>query len=423
MKRKTDVLRDTIREAKDFKRSHRGKYSLSDQAIFDDIRRRREEARVDRDSTLLAELDRVARNISRKSFEVDFSSLSGPGGKAVYVIPDDEPDPYYALKALDRNLRALYKISPANRNVVVDQLVGFIGDGFPYHIVRADIKSFFESIPHDGLLRKLRDDQLLSQTSMRLLSQILHSYGRKSGSLGVGLPRGLNISSYLSELYMRDFDRRIKDIDGVVFYARYVDDIAVVFAPSPQTDARDFIRELEAGVIAKGLSLNPTKTCESPLDNNGRVEERNGWFFEYLGYRFSFSPKLKVTMSGKRLARYKTRVDASFRRYESQRARNARAAYRLLVKRVRFISGNTQLSHNKSNAYVGIYFSNPHLSEESDLKELDVHLRKSIAKLTSPSLKAKLSRFSFVRGYRERTFRRFHRSDEFSEIVRAWKYE
>ena len=92
------------------------------------------------------------------------------------------------------------------------QLIGMISDGFNYHVLRTDISSFFESIPHDRLLRKLKEDQLLSQKSLRLISGILFRYARLAGTPGIGLPRGLGISSYLSELYMRDFDQRVKAV-------------------------------------------------------------------------------------------------------------------------------------------------------------------------------------------------------------------
>ncbi|WP_375262633.1 hypothetical protein [Palleronia sp.] len=71
VKAKTDVLRDLIQEAKDFRKRHTGKYSASDQAIFDDIKRRREEARSDRDNTLLEELEKVSHQVSKRSFQVN----------------------------------------------------------------------------------------------------------------------------------------------------------------------------------------------------------------------------------------------------------------------------------------------------------------------------------------------------------------
>lgn len=423
VKEKTDLLKEHISEARKFRRDHKGNYSEAEQAIFDDIRRRREEARSVRDQSLLEHLNRVSKRVCERSFKVSFDKLTGPGGKSVYQIPQNDPASFYTLKNLDRSISAIYRVCPENRNQIIQQIKGMLNDGFPYHILRLDIKSFFESIPHDALLRKLRDDQLLSQMSLRFISQMLHSYGEKAGTSGVGLPRGLSISSYLSELYMRDFDREIRSSDGIVYYARYVDDILAVFAPPPQVDASSYLTFLDAAISKRGLKINQAKTEQSPIDAAGRPTTRQGWMFEYLGYKFLFSPKLTVRLSQNRLDRYRGRIATSFERYKRQNPKHAKAAYRLLVKRVRFLTGNTQLTHNKSNAYVGVYFSNHHLTVLDDLKQLDGELKAAISKLSSPTLKAKLLQLSFVDGYEQKLFRRFHRAGEFEEIVRAWKYE
>lgn len=423
VKIQTDILRERIAEAKHFRRTHTGKYSEADQAIFDEIKTRREDARAERDEVLLNELENVAKRIVKRSFRVTFSKFDGPNGKAVYSLPEGCADSYYALKNLDKNVNSLYKVSPENRNTVIGQLASFISDDFPYHIIKTDIKGFFEEIPHAGIIEKLKNDQLLSQTSLRIVSQVLHTYGTLSNTSGVGLPRGLSLSSYLSELYMRDFDNYAKSLDDIVFYARYVDDIIAIFAPSPGTDSRIYIKKLEYKINEKSLSLNHLKTLQSPVDAKGNPGTRAGWEFDYLGYRFQFGNKLAIKLSKKRLDRYKNRIDASFIRYKSQSAKDAKGAYRLLVKRIRFLTGNTQLSHNKRNAYVGIYFSNSHINDNSDLKELDIHLRRATARISSASLKSKIGVLSFVDGHQQKIFRRFHRANEFSEIVEAWKYE
>lgn len=425
MKAKTEELKQAIQETKQFRRLHPGKYSDEEQAEFNLLKEFREEKRRERDDTLLRELDGVSSKINRKDFEVTFTQEDGPGGKKVYVVDQELPDQFYAIKKLESNLASLYRLKPANRDEVMKQLIGTISDGFNYHVLRTDVSSFFESIPHGRILKKLKDDQLLSQKSLRLISGTLFRYARLAGTPGIGLPRGLGISSYLSELYMREFDQRVKMLDDVVFYARYVDDIVVLFAPLPGADVRGKRQKIRDFLSDISLTMNETaqKTKESPVDNQGIPKAKGSWNFEYLGYRMDFRSGLSVSMSQKRLARYKNRVSGCFRRYESQRSKNHKKAYRLLVKRIRFLTTNTQLTHNKSNAYVGIYFNNMHLTNHKDLTALDRILANNVRSLSSPSLRAKLSTYSFVKGFSERTFRRFHRKDEFKEIVEAWKYE
>jgi hypothetical protein len=422
---KTEDLKQAIQATKEFRRLHPGKYSDDEQAEFNILKELREEKRRERDDILLRELDGVSSQINRKDFVISFTQEDGPGGKKVYVIDQKLPDQFYAIKKLEANLASLYRLKPANRDEVMKQLIGMISDGFNYHVLRTDISNFFESIPHDRLLEKLKNDQLLSQKSLRLISGILFRYASLAGTPGVGLPRGLGISSYLSEFYMREFDQRVKMLDDVVFYARYVDDIVVLFAPLPGADVRGKRPKLGDFLNDISLTMNETaeKTKESPVDINGHPEAKGSWNLEYLGYYIDFRSGLSVSMSRKRLARYKNRVFGCFQRYESQKSKNYKKAYRILIKRVRFLTSNTQLAHNKSNAYVGIYFNNMHLTHNKDLIALDRILSAKIGSLSSPSLKAKLSTYSFVKGFCERTFRRFHKKGEFQEIVGAWKYE
>jgi len=389
------------------------------------LKEKREEIRHERDEILFRELEEVSKIVSKRNFEIKLTQANGPSGKHVYVIDDDRPDQFYTLKKLELNISSLYKVKPANRDQVMDQLVGFLSDKFHYHILRTDVSSFFESIPQNKLLEKLKTDQLLCQKSLKLITNILHQYGEIANTPNLGIPRGLGVSSYLSELYMREFDQEINLLSGVVYYARYVDDIVIIFAPLPGTDMRTKRLEIQNLLGEKSLQMNldHEKTKESPVDADGLPQPKNGWSFEYLGYRLKFRSDLCVTMSRKRLEKYKNRIFGSFKRYQNQKSKNPRKAYRLLNKRIKFLTSNTQLSHNKQNAYVGIYFSNKHVNDMADFRALDSILISEIDKVSSISLKNRLANYKFLSGFEERIFRRFHQKGEFEEIVRAWKYE
>ena len=75
-----------------------------------------------------------------------------------------------------------------------------------------------------------------------------------------GVPRGMNISATMSELYMRKFDRWIRSFDSVYFYARFVDDI-IVFSNSLK-DSLILIANLNSQLseLAEGLTINLKKT-------------------------------------------------------------------------------------------------------------------------------------------------------------------
>ena len=62
----------------------------------------------------------------------------------------------------------------------------------------------------------------MSNETKQLLEKIFNKVQQPNG-----LPRGLNISATLAELYMKDFDHNIVTTDGVFYYSRFVDDIII----------------------------------------------------------------------------------------------------------------------------------------------------------------------------------------------------
>ncbi|WP_227272534.1 antiviral reverse transcriptase Drt3a [Roseobacter weihaiensis] len=414
----TEILKDRIRDTKVFRASHRGKYSAADQAIFDGLRSDRERAREARDNELLERLNEVSTKISNGRFEFNLIPRNGPNDKAVYLLPPGSAESYYSIKQVSRNLERIYKVKQANRNRIIAQLQDHLNDGFPYHILRLDVSQFYESIEHRGLLEKLRSDQLLSATSIKIIEKLLWTYGLQTGTQGIGLPRGIGLSASLSELFMRDFDRKVEALQDVVFFARYVDDIVVVFSPTLGSDRRAYKGRVVDQLKELKLTVNPNKVNESP-------EDRRNWNLTYLGYEFRYdtSTSCKTRLSAQKMQRYEKRLEACFIRYHRQRAKDAKKAYRLLAKRIQYLTSNTQLTHNKSNAFVGIFFGSPHLTDLRQLRLLDGKLTGHISRLAhSPRLQAKLRQYSFVAGYEERIFRRFHRPGQFEEITKAWNY-
>ncbi|MCV5785429.1 reverse transcriptase, partial [Escherichia coli] len=65
-----------------------------------------------------------------------------------------------------------------------------------------DIKSFYESIDIDVLLKRINHDHSLSCHSKNLIRLILNEHIQNGNS---GLPRGIELSSILSDIYMQEF--------------------------------------------------------------------------------------------------------------------------------------------------------------------------------------------------------------------------
>lgn len=360
-------------------------------------------------------LEEISQRVIDSSFRISLTRKIGPNGKDVFCI-DHAPDAYFVVKQLQININRIYKVKQENRHDLVSQLRDTVQSKFPFEIVRTDISSFYESIDRKRLLQKLDDDQLLSATSKRFIRQALNSYGALSGS-SVGIPRGLGISAYLAELYLRPLDQAIREIPGVVLYCRYVDDIVVVFARPPSGKTLGSYETLVTNALkAFELSANLQKTKYFSL-NDGTQQK-----LEYLGYRFVFEKgSCQISPSSKKVKKYHARLKAAFSDYAKRSHVNGRYAFRTLVARVRFLTSNTHLTNSKSHAAVGVFYSNSLVNQMSSFKLLDKLLKKYTASIRRPSLRTRLKPFTFESGFTEKRYCQFT-TKELQTIVRIWKH-
>ena len=128
------------------------------------------------------------------------------------------------LRKLFKNIKRIYAVQQADRNTIVKQMKLLLTENVEMRIVRLDVRHFYESIDRQRILAKLIDDARLSYHSLMLLQSLFND---PTIAAGTGLPRGLSISAVLSELYMKYFDLDFKKIEGIYYYARFVDDIIV----------------------------------------------------------------------------------------------------------------------------------------------------------------------------------------------------
>lgn len=360
-------------------------------------------------------MDDLSKKVLKPTFKIGLSQKSGPKGKPVYCT-DADPETYFVIKQLQRNIHRIYGVKQANRYDLVCQLRDMLGSKFPFEVVRTDISSFYESIDRKRLVEKLDRDQLLSPASKKYIKQVLDSYGKIS-SAATGVPRGVGISAYLAELYMRPVDTAIRAIPGLVLYCRFVDDIVAVFArPSAGKYLGSFKDAIIAVFAEEGLTHNPDKTLEFKLADASLKK------FEYLGYRFFLKPgKFVISPSAAKVAKYRTRMNAAFASYWHERPIDPRSAFRKLVGRIKFLTGNTRLSNSKSCAVTGIYFNNSIVTDLSSFKLLDKRLKTRIAELKRTSLQKQLKNLKFTTGFEQRRYHNFS-TRELQTIVEAWKH-
>ena len=145
------------------------------------------------------------------------------------------------------------------------------------HVVDADLKGYFDSIPHDRLKQKLArhisDGRLLTLLNGWIEQDIVQDSKRWTPSSGT--PQGAVISPLLANLYLHDLD--VKLAEHGLSMVRYADDFVVLCKSA--ADATYALEVVKAWVTAEGLQLHPDKTHIGDC----RVK---GQGFEFLGYRF-----------------------------------------------------------------------------------------------------------------------------------------
>jgi RNA-directed DNA polymerase len=174
-------------------------------------------------------------------------------------------------------------------------------DGHTF-VVDADFASYFDTIPHDRLMRRVEgrisDGRVLALLRSWLKQDILREMERWTPTQGT--PQGAVISPLLANIYLHPLDE-LMAARGYRM-VRYADDFVVMCKSREEATAA--LTEITAWVTAKGLRLHPDKThvgdCRQP-----------GQGFEFLGYRFEGGRRF---VREKSLNRFKDRIREKTRR-------------------------------------------------------------------------------------------------------------
>ena len=161
------------------------------------------------------------------------------------------------------------------------------------HVLDADISSFFDAIPHDIVLRGLRnvvaDGNILNLVQKFLTAGVMEDGVVQTTTLGT--PQGGVLSPLLANIALNFLDWHLEEL-GLRF-VRYADDFVVLCqtelqAKEAQTQIDTFLKNI-------GLSLSPTKTKITTF--------RKG--FTFLGFDVS---SRSVKMRAKSVENFKNRV-------------------------------------------------------------------------------------------------------------------
>lgn len=157
--------------------------------------------------------------------------------------------------------------------------------------VDCDLKSYFDTIPHDRLMELVRQ-RVVDGSVLELLKQCL-----KAGVLEElkgwqpterGTPQGAVISPLLANLYLNPLDHLMAQWGWEI--VRYADDLVVLCRT--QEEAQEVLRKLREWTEAVGLTLHPTKT---------RIVHEGTEGFDFLGWHFRGGKKWPRKKSLKKL--------------------------------------------------------------------------------------------------------------------------
>lgn len=164
---------------------------------------------------------------------------------------------------------------------------GWLKQGYT-HVMDADLKSYFDSIPHERLLarvaERISDGSVLALIDGWLRQDIVQELKRWTPTGGT--PQGAVLSPLLANIYLHPLDQHM--LARGYKMVRYADDFVVLCQSAHE--AQQALAEVKGWMNDNGLELNMAKTSVGDC----RVK---GQGFEFLGYRFE---------AGRRLVRKKS---------------------------------------------------------------------------------------------------------------------
>ena len=168
-------------------------------------------------------------------------------------------------------------------------------------VVDADLKSYFDTIPHERLLElvaeKVSDGRLLTLLESYLrcgVMETLHDWKPTE----CGTPQGAVISPLLANIYLDPLDHEMERSGYEM--TRYADDFIIQCRSRAEAEAA--LARVRAWVEAAGLTLHPQKTRIVDATTQGG--------FDFLGYHFERGhqwPREKSLEKMKSAIRAKTR--------------------------------------------------------------------------------------------------------------------
>ena len=423
--------REMKKELNELLRKKKKERTEEETSQIDDLKQSMKENAQRQKTLLQAHLSEVSSNILSSSFRFTLTpNESENPEKPVYSIGTTAEE-FFAMQVLCRNVKKLFKISMSSRDEILSQLKMLLRENKSrFYIIRTDVRHCFESIPHDKLFKYLEGNNLLDVKSKSLLRGLIRKEFEAKNlrplvtTLHTGIPRGCAISSLLSEFYLSKIDEVVRrTLPGIVFMARYVDDIIIVAHPDLDDEyywsLDDYIKVLTDAYDKNGLTIH------TPTDGMNKCytydsQNTASLKFDLLGYTIQSIKNEKdkqgfFSLSGNKKTRISDRIIRTFQKFNillNTKSYDIAAHY--LFDALHVLTCNINLYNAKRGVKVGIFYSNQLLDNIKDLEGLDGQLqdccRKNSLKGKSridpakqpqieATLKKQLKQVSFVKGF------------------------
>jgi RNA-directed DNA polymerase len=167
----------------------------------------------------------------------------------------------------------------------LERVEALLEEGYVY-VVDADLKSYFDTIPHDRLLARLRE-KVSDSRVLRMVEMFLEQGVMDGLALWTpihGTPQGAVISPLLANIYLNPLDHLVAQA-GIAM-VRYADDFVLMCRT--REDAERALALVSEWVEENGLTLHPTKT---------KIVDAQIESFSFLGYDFRGHLRLPRTKS------------------------------------------------------------------------------------------------------------------------------
>ena len=369
---------------KALKRKKRSTWTDAEKSDFETYKNQLLTLTDKKNNELSSKIEDFANDVNSQNFKFVMSKFTHDTHE-IFKIDTSNLQTVFALNQININLKKSFNVEMANRHSIMTSLKHLLNTKMPIYVIRTDVDGFFEHIPQNQLMDKISNSNLLNYKTKSFIKQILNEYEHLKDKTkipeGVGVPRGVSISSMLSEIFMQDLDRAIKSRKEVIFYARYVDDIFIITKSIyPYIDISKYYDDILVKSFSElNLSLKGIGTSKCQLLDI--VNIRRPLSFDYLGYELQLDYNnrngliTRYELSKNKNDKIIDRINRAYNHFENLCKIDLKQARRDLLDSLKYIFGNIGLQKAKSGIKVGLYYNNDLLDDFGKLNDIERMLK------------------------------------------------